>query len=56
MKHVQIFEFFQGLIAVFLLAVLFVALLAAAIFLQTMLRRLLGLIEVPEEDRERERA
>jgi hypothetical protein len=47
--NLHVFAIFQGLIAVFLLAILFVALLAAAIFLRTVLRRLLGLAEEEEE-------
>ena len=46
--HVHLFAVFQGLIAVSLLAVLTVALAAAAIFLRTVLRRLLGFAEEEE--------
>ena len=42
MSHVHLFALLQGVVAVFLLAVLTVMLAAAAIFLRAILRRLLG--------------
>jgi hypothetical protein len=47
--NLHLFAILQGLIAVFLLAILFVALLASAIFLRTVVRRLLGFAEEEEE-------
>ena len=48
MSHVHFFAILQGVIAVFLLAVLTVVLAAVAIFLRTVLRRLLGFAEEEE--------
>ena len=50
MSHVHLFALAQGLIAVFLLVISFVAMLCAAIFLRTVLRRMLGFAD--EEDEE----
>jgi hypothetical protein len=47
-SYTHLFALLQGLIAVFLLVVPFVALLAAAIFLRTVFRRLLGTAEEAE--------
>jgi hypothetical protein len=50
MSHLHLFALFQGLIAVFLLGISFVAMLSAAIFLRTVLLTMLGFAD--EEDEE----
>jgi hypothetical protein len=49
MSHLHLFAVVQGLIAVLLLGIPFVAMLCAAIFLRTVLRRWLGFAEEDEE-------
>ena len=50
MSHLHLFAVVQGLIAVLLLGIPFVAMLCAAIFLRTVVRRWLGFAD--EEDEE----
>jgi hypothetical protein len=49
MSHLHLFAVVQGLIAVLLLGISFVAMLSAAIFLRTVVRRWLGFAEEEEE-------
>ncbi len=49
MSHLHLFAVVQGLIAVLLLGIPFLAMLCAAIFLRTVLRKLLGFAAEDEE-------
>jgi hypothetical protein len=50
MSHLHFFAIVQGLLAVLLLGIPFVAMLSAAIFLRTVVLRMLGFADEEDED------